>query len=143
MECTLSSKPAERRKPRRCTYTTSTSNLKDNSDAATQKLVAACKKYLSGHPGTVFFATGVLAKDCNRPVNIGDFDVALHVVFKDKAADDAYQKAERHLKFIAENQDNCAKSGCSTRRGKSEWFGLLGSPGLAGRCFSITTSPPV
>jgi hypothetical protein len=84
-------------------------SLKDNSEGATQKMVAACKKYLSGHSGTVFFAAGVLAKDCNRPVNDRDFDVALHVVFKDKAAHDAYQKAERHLKFIAENQDNWRK----------------------------------
>src|SRR4051794_9489679 len=34
--------------------------LKDNSGAAKAKLVAACKKYLSGHPGEVFFAAGTL-----------------------------------------------------------------------------------
>ena len=36
-------------------------SLNDNSDEAKQELVASCKKYLSGHPGTVFFAVGLLA----------------------------------------------------------------------------------
>lgn len=80
--------------------------LKDDSAAAKQKLVDACKKYLSKHPGTVFFAAGVLAKDFNREVNDRDWDVALHLVFKNKAAHDKYQNAERHLKFIEENKDN-------------------------------------
>jgi hypothetical protein len=80
--------------------------LKDNSDGARERLVAACKKYLTGHPGTVFFAAGVLAEECNRPVNDQDFDVALHVIFQDKTAHDAYQTDKRHLKFIEENKDN-------------------------------------
>jgi hypothetical protein len=84
-------------------------SLNDPSQAAKEKLVAACKKYLSGHAGTVFFAAGTLAKDLARPVNDRDFDVALHVVFKDKAAHDQYQKAPAHLKFIEENQANWKK----------------------------------
>lgn len=83
--------------------------LNDASPAAKAKLVAACKKYLSGHPGTVFFAAGTLAEECDRPVNDRDFDVALHVIFKDKAAHDVYQTAARHLKFIDENKDNWKK----------------------------------
>ena len=39
-----------------------------------------------------------------RDVNDRDFDVALHLVFKSKAAHDQYAKAERHLKFIEENK---------------------------------------
>ena len=84
-------------------------SLNDNSSAATEALVAACKKYLTGHPGTVFFAAGPLATELNRPVNDRDFDVALTVVFKNKAAHDAYQTAERHLKFIAENKPTWKK----------------------------------
>lgn len=84
-------------------------SLKDNSEAAKKKLVAACKKYLSEHPGTVFFAAGTLAEDFNRPVNDRDFDVALHVVFKNKAAHDQYQKHERHQRFIEENKENWKK----------------------------------
>ena len=64
--------------------------LKDSSDASKDKLVAACKEYLTDHEGTVFFAVGVIAKDLNRDVNDKDFDVALNLVFRDKAAHDKY-----------------------------------------------------
>ena len=79
--------------------------LKDNSAEAKNKLVAACKKYLTGHPGTVFFACGTLAPELRRPVNDLGFDVALHLVFESQAAHDAYQEAPRHEEFVAENKD--------------------------------------
>jgi hypothetical protein len=82
--------------------------LKDKSTAAKAQLVAACKKYLAGHPGTVFFAAGTLAEALQREVNVRDFDVALHLVFADQAAHDRYQEAPRHEQFIAENRDNWA-----------------------------------
>jgi hypothetical protein len=84
-------------------------SLNDNSDAAKDRLIAACKKYLSGHPGTVFFAAGSLAGDLDRPVNDREFDVALHVIFESKDAHDRYQKDARHLKFIEENTANWKK----------------------------------
>lgn len=80
--------------------------LKDNSPAAKDRLVAACKKYLSGHPGEVFFAVGTRALDLKREVNDQEFDVALHIVFRTQADHDRYQQAERHQQFIAENRDN-------------------------------------
>ena len=80
--------------------------LNDNSPTAVQRLLTACKTYLHGHPGTCFFAAGTLAREYQRPVNDGAFDVALHVVFSDRAAHDAYQRAPRHLKFIEENLAN-------------------------------------
>ena len=84
-------------------------SLKDNSPAARQQLIAACIKYLSKHPGTVFFAAGVLAEALKREVNDRDFDVALHVIFTDQAAHDRYQEAPAHLQFIAENKGNWKK----------------------------------
>ena len=81
-------------------------SLKDNSEAARQRLVAACRKYLSGHPGTVFFACGLRAESLDRPVNDRDFDVGLHLVFTDQAAHDRYQDAPLHQQFIEENRDN-------------------------------------
>jgi succinylarginine dihydrolase len=84
-------------------------SLKDASDAAKAKLVAACQKYLTGHEGTVFFSVGTLASDFKRDVNDRDFDVALHVTFKDKAAHDKYQDHPRHTQFIDENKDNWKK----------------------------------
>jgi hypothetical protein len=83
--------------------------LKDKSDAAMQKMLAACRKYLTNHPGTVLFACGTRAEELNRPVNVRDFDVALHIVFDTQAAHDAYQVAQRHEHFIEENKSNWAQ----------------------------------
>ena len=83
--------------------------LKDKSPEARQELVAACKKYLSKHPGTVYFSTGTLCEELNRPVNDREFDVALHLVFKTKADHDRYQDAPLHLQFIEENRGNWTK----------------------------------
>jgi hypothetical protein len=83
--------------------------LNERTPEAAAKLVAACDKYLNGHPGTVYYSAGVLAQDLTREVNDRDFDVALHVVFDSKAAHDAYQDAPRHLQFIEENKPTWAK----------------------------------
>ena len=80
--------------------------LNDNSPAAKQKLVDACHKYLTDHPGTVYFSAGTLAEEYNRPVNDRGYDVALHVVFDGRPSHDAYQVAPRHLEFSAENKAN-------------------------------------
>lgn len=81
-------------------------SLTDNSEAAKQALVSACKKYLVGHPGVLFFACGTLEDGLDRPVNVRDFDVALHVVFDSRASHDLYQDAPLHHQFIAENKPN-------------------------------------
>lgn len=83
--------------------------LKERTPANIQALVAACKKYLTDHPGTVYFGVGTLVPDLDRPVNVRDFDVALHVVFDSRAAHDAYQQAPRHLQFIEENKPTWAQ----------------------------------
>ena len=80
--------------------------LRDRSPAAIAKMVADCKTYLSGHPGTVFFAAGTLVPDLTRPVNQTDFHVALQVVFESRAAHDAYQTHPRHVQFIESNKAN-------------------------------------
>jgi len=80
--------------------------LKDDSATAKRQLVAGCKRFLSGHPGTVWFAAGVLVEEYKREVNDRGFDVALHIVFKDKESHDKYQDAPEHHKFIAEFKDN-------------------------------------
>lgn len=79
--------------------------LKDSTPENREKLVGACDKYLADHDGTVYYSAGAIADDFDRPVNVRDFDVALHVVFKDKAAHDVYQTHPQHLKFIEENKD--------------------------------------
>ena len=78
--------------------------LHDRSGAARQQLVDACRKHLPGHAGIVLFACGTLAEDLAREVNDRDFDVALHIVFRDRAAHDHYQDTPAHHQFIAENK---------------------------------------
>ncbi|QDU61594.1 Stress responsive A/B Barrel Domain protein [Planctomycetes bacterium Pan216] len=81
-------------------------SLKDKSPEKRQALIDACHRYLAKHPGTVFYAAGPLAEDLDRPVNDRNFDVGLHVIFKDQASHDKYQDAPMHLKFIEEQKDN-------------------------------------
>jgi hypothetical protein len=83
--------------------------LTDNSPENVRKLVDACDKQLSGHPGEAFYSAGPRAKEFNRPVNDQDWDVALHIVFQTKADHDRYQEAPRHLQFIEENKANWKK----------------------------------
>jgi hypothetical protein len=83
--------------------------LNDNAPGSREKLVAACKKYLAKHDGEVFFAAGTRAEEFKRPVNDQDWDVGLHIVFRDKKAHDAYQDSPRHKQFIEENKDNWKK----------------------------------
>jgi hypothetical protein len=80
--------------------------LEDDSTEAIDRLVRACHQYLKNHPGVEFFAAGTLVKELDRPVNDRGFHVALHVVFTDKAAHDAYQTAEDHLTFIAQHKES-------------------------------------
>jgi hypothetical protein len=82
--------------------------LHDRSDEAVATLVAACNKYLNDHEGLIDFAVGTRDPELTREVN-ADFDVSLHCVFQDRPAHDAYQTAERHLQFIAEQKASWAK----------------------------------
>lgn len=83
--------------------------LKDTSKSASDKLVADCLKYLKPHEGIIYFSAGILARELKRDVNDHNFDVALHVVFKDLAAHDAYQESAPHNEFIAQNKENWEK----------------------------------
>lgn len=78
--------------------------LKDHCPEARQRLVASCHEHLSGHEGTVSFSVGTIAEDVVEPVSDRDFDVALHLLFENKAAIAADQKSARHQKFIEENK---------------------------------------
>lgn len=78
--------------------------LKQSTPEGRQKLVAACDEFLSGHDGTVYYSAGAIAEEFKREVNVRDWDVALHLVFADRAAHDKYQDHPRHLKFIDQNK---------------------------------------
>jgi Stress responsive A/B Barrel Domain len=83
--------------------------LKERTPEERKKFVEACKKYLTKHEGEVFFSAGPLCEDLKRDLNDLDFDVALTIVFKNKAAHDKYQDHKRHLEFIKENKDRWKK----------------------------------
>lgn len=78
--------------------------LAEDNAANRDSLVAACQKYLSDHDGTVYFSAGAIADDLTREVNDREFDVALHLVFANKAAHDVYQTHPQHLEFIENNK---------------------------------------
>lgn len=79
--------------------------LVEDSPAHRKQLVEACDKYLKGHDGAVYYSAGSIADDLNRSVNDREFDVALHLVFANKAAHDKYQTHSRHLEFIEKNKE--------------------------------------
>lgn len=83
--------------------------LKDNSTEARKKFIASCKKYLTDHPGTAFFAVGGRALDIEWAVSDRGFDVVLLLVFESKAAHDEYQDSPRHQQFLEENEPNWAE----------------------------------
>ncbi len=75
--------------------------LAEATDENRQKLVEACKKYLTGHEGEVYFGVGTVAAGLDREVNVRDWDVGLHMVFKNRESHDKYQTHPRHLEFIS------------------------------------------
>lgn len=81
--------------------------LKNRDDASVAAFIGECQEHLNGHDGQVGFAVGRREPKYTRPVN-ADYDVALHTVFEDQAAHDAYQVAPRHLTFIERQKENWA-----------------------------------
>ena len=78
--------------------------LKEKSPENQKKLIDACYKYLKGIDGIVYFSAGARAEDAKEPVSATDWDVALHVVFKDKEAHKKYLPHPDHVKFVDENK---------------------------------------
>jgi len=83
--------------------------LKDDSQQSVQALLDSCEKHLTGHAGVEFYSAGRPVEDLTRPVNVRDFQVAVHVIFESREAHDAYQVSERHVQFIETNRDSWAQ----------------------------------
>lgn len=84
--------------------------LNDRSPRSREAFVATCEKYLSGHKGGVSFSVGTIAEDIQEPgISDREFDVAVHVVFEDKAMLAAYHKSGRHDQFVAAIKGKVAK----------------------------------
>lgn len=67
-------------------------------DAADQ-LLAGMDQYLRPVPGALSFHTGRMVPS-HRPVVDQSYQVALNLVFPDKATQDAYQVHPLHLEFV-------------------------------------------
>lgn len=83
--------------------------LNERTPEAAEALVAECKEKLDGHPGVLAFNVGVLGTGFDRPVNDNDFDVALYLLFENRAAHDMYQVSDRHQSYISANKEKWAQ----------------------------------
>jgi hypothetical protein len=66
---------------------------------APEKLIAGCDKYLRSIPGVVHYHAGRMVRS-PRPVVEQTYQVALNIVFADRAAQDGYQAHPLHVEFI-------------------------------------------
>jgi hypothetical protein len=78
-------------------------SLAENSQAARQAMVEDSHKYLAPIPGIVFYAAGTVS-DVERPVVDRGYDVALHVVFRNKEAMEEYLVHPKHLEYVKKHQ---------------------------------------
>jgi quinol monooxygenase YgiN len=78
--------------------------LKDKSAESKKKLVDECYKYLKNHEGVLYFSAGPRAEEAKEAVSATDWDVALHIVFKNKASLDKYLPHPDHKKFVDDNK---------------------------------------
>jgi hypothetical protein len=83
--------------------------LRESSPAARERLIESCYRNLASIEGIEHFYAGPRDEGLTRDVNDLEFDVALTVVFRDRAAHDRYQPDERHQRFITENKDGWAR----------------------------------
>ena len=83
--------------------------LREDTPAKRAALIASARENLAPIGGIAHFAIGERDEGLVREVNDLDFDVALLVVFHDRAAHDRYQPDPRHQKFIADGKDNWEK----------------------------------
>ena len=84
--------------------------LKDRTPEAREAFAKSTTELLSGIPGTTFFAVGTLPPQAYEPsVNDRDYDIALQVVFADKAAHSAYTKHPKHDEFVKVNKGKWSK----------------------------------
>lgn len=72
----------------------------DPSDPkSADKLIEGAEKYLRPVPGVQHFHVGRMVPS-PRPVVDQSYQVALNLVFSDKAAQDAYQEHPMHVEFV-------------------------------------------
>ena len=66
---------------------------------STEKLLTGAEKFLKPCPGVLHYHCGKMAES-HRDVVDQSYQVALNLVFEDKAAQDAYQEHPLHKEFV-------------------------------------------
>lgn len=80
--------------------------LKEDTPERRAAMIQSTRDTLAKIPGIVALAVGPRDEDLARDVNDLDFDIALTIVFRDRAAHDLYQPHKKHQEFIAANLPN-------------------------------------
>jgi hypothetical protein len=80
-----------------------------NKPSAADELIAGGQKYLKDIPGVLHFHIGKMVGS-HRAVVDQSYQVALNLVFPDKAAQDTYQDHPQHIEFVEKSfKPNCVK----------------------------------
>ena len=83
--------------------------MKQGVPDAEDKLIAGAKEFLEPIPGVLHFHIGKMAPS-HRDVVDQSYQVALNLVFPDKATQDAYQQDPSHLEFVEKAfKPNCER----------------------------------
>lgn len=84
--------------------------LKDRTPEAREAFAKSTAGILGGIPNMTFFAVGTLPPEAYEPAaNDRDYDVALQVVFADKAAHTAYLTHPKHDEFVKVHKGHWSK----------------------------------
>src|SRR5262245_8357105 len=75
--------------------------LREDTPEARAALCEACRR-LGSLDGVLELSVGPRVEELDRPVNDQSFDLALHVLFRDRTAHDRYQVAPEHQALLAE-----------------------------------------
>jgi hypothetical protein len=77
--------------------------LSDTSKTVVRDFIGLCVKYLSNHAGQQHFSVGTRALQISRDVSAKNFDIAVHMIFSDISAYQAYAQSAQHEDFITQS----------------------------------------
>jgi hypothetical protein len=84
-------------------------SLKDKSPDSVKRMLEATKKHFTGFPGVIFFAVGTRSRDGDGPAVDRDFDLSLHIIFRDRETHQRYMDSERRREFSLANRAHLGK----------------------------------
>jgi Stress responsive A/B Barrel Domain len=77
--------------------------LCDTTPELVKKFIELCEKYLGDHPGQDHFSVGVRALEINRDVSGTNFEVSVHMIFRDYDNFNTYSNSPEHEEFITQS----------------------------------------